>query len=311
MCGGGRKAKAFFRLVRRSSSCAARKIDAVCSQADKASPTHPNKQASQQAPSNLTMSALNRSQTTKHTDGENARKHWSKSIDENVLAIGEFNAISADTQFVKRADITIDSSEDRQTVIQAVPIKGQAEKWCTSEESIYTFVRNGKIMKIGGTRVSMKERFGSYLCGHHVPQREKSGKMSVTNAYLYHTIEADLLDNEDSNWELYTFPLPPQEITVDFMGKKRVIRAQIYHGLESHAIEEYRKITGSNPQFSANSDPKYASSLKKMNVGELVAKCVELGLEPNSSNKVKNGPNKGNVKTKLRGELVRLIMEKN
>jgi hypothetical protein len=246
----------------------------------------------------------------KHKDGEKARKEWAKPIDEDVMSIKEFNEINSDTQFVKRANIVIDSSEERQTVIQAIPIRGETEKWSTSEESIYTFVRNGKIMKIGGTRVSMKERFGSYLCGHHVPQRKKSGKMSVTNAYLYHTIEADILNNEDSVWEIYTFPIPSQEITINFMGKQRIIKAQIYHGLESHAIEEYRKIAGTNPQFSANSDPKYASKIKNMAICQLIDECETLELDPYTTTLYVSGKNKGNPKPKSKDDLVQMIMDK-
>ena len=245
----------------------------------------------------------------KHQAGVKARKEWSKPVDEKALTIWKFNTISSDTQFVKRADIVLDSSPDRQTVIQAIPIAEQIDKWCTSEESIYTFVRNGKIMKIGGTRVSMKERFGSYLCGHHVPQREKSGKMSVTNAYLYHTIEADLLANDDSKWEIFTFPIPPQEITVEFMGKALSIKAQIYHGLESHAIDEYRKVAGSNPQFSVNSDPAYRQKIKKMKHAELLRECESAGFDPYQSVKVKSGPNKGKAKPKLVGELRLMLTE--
>ena len=244
---------------------------------------------------------------SKHQAGVKARLVWSKPVEETARTICQFNTISSDTQFVKRADIVLDSSTDRQTVIQAIPIAEHLDKWCASEESVYMFVRNGKIMKIGGTRVSMKERFGSYLCGHHVPQRDKSGKMSVTNAYLYHTIEADLLENDDSKWEIYTFPIPPQEITLEFMGKEMRIKAQIYHGLESHAIEEYRKLAGCNPQFSVNSDPAYRQLIKKMNKEQLIIECETMGLYPYQSITYKGGVNKGKARPMTIPQLVMML----
>ena len=48
---------------------------------------------------------------------------------------------------------------------------------------------NDYIIKIGGTRTGLKERCGSYLCGHHVEERDKSGDCSKTNAYIYNTFE--------------------------------------------------------------------------------------------------------------------------
>jgi hypothetical protein len=48
---------------------------------------------------------------------------------------------------------------------------------------------NGYIIKIGGTRTGLKERCGSYLCGHHIEERDKSGDCSKTNAYIYNTFE--------------------------------------------------------------------------------------------------------------------------
>ena len=50
-------------------------------------------------------------------------------------------------------------------------------------------------MKIGGSRTGMKKGGTYILCGYCVPESKKKNgenfakKMSVTNAYLYHTIE--------------------------------------------------------------------------------------------------------------------------
>ena len=45
------------------------------------------------------------------------------------------------------------------------------QDWNLNAKVIYAIVRDGKIMKLGGTRTGMKDRWGSYLCGHCVPQR--------------------------------------------------------------------------------------------------------------------------------------------
>ena len=56
----------------------------------------------------------------------------------------------------------------RQTIIKAV---ADHPDWNSEIEAIYAIVRDGKIMKLGGTRNGMKKRWGSYKCGHCVPER--------------------------------------------------------------------------------------------------------------------------------------------
>ena len=45
------------------------------------------------------------------------------------------------------------------------------------------------IVKIGGTRTGLKGRVSSYLCGHHIEERGKSGDCSKTNGFIYNTME--------------------------------------------------------------------------------------------------------------------------
>lgn len=134
--------------------------------------------------------------------------------------------------------------------------------WKQAGEYIYAIVKDGVVMKIGGTRTSMAERFGSYLCGHCVPQRNKKngdpypGKMSVTNAHLYHTIEHDLLENE-GKWEFWCWKLPVTTVQVEIMGVPTEIIAQTFHAYESRCMEKFREITGHIPQLCDNADPSY------------------------------------------------------
>ena len=55
--------------------------------------------------------------------------------------------------------------------------------------SIYIFTINNYIVKIGGTRNGLKDRTNSYLCGHYILERGKSGKCSITNAFIYNTFD--------------------------------------------------------------------------------------------------------------------------
>ena len=146
----------------------------------------------------------------------------------------------------------------RNTVVKAVP---DHQDWNTKCEGIYAIVRNGKIMKLGGTRTGMKDRWGSYLCGHYVPQRTKKdgspypGKMSVTNAFLYHTIEDGLLRGED--WKFYLWKLPTVQVTVDILGEPTIVIAQTYHAYESKIMQKFSRVAGAIPLLCNNADPNY------------------------------------------------------
>lgn len=195
----------------------------------------------------------------KKKNGERAREVWRKILKEEPMALESFN-YSCGNKFKKCADLTLDNSEKRQTAIRAEPIEN--ESWKRNSESIYVFVKNGKIMKIGGTRTGMRNRWGSYLCGHCVPQRiaKKTGepfpgKMSVTNAHLYHTIEQGLIDGEI--WEIYNWELPTVKVMVEILGSQVEVIAQTYHAYESLCIKKFYELTGHIPQLCDNSDPNY------------------------------------------------------
>ena len=192
----------------------------------------------------------------KHKNGSEARRIWAKSIpNSGLLSITEFNNICGEV-FEKSADIIIDSAVKRQTVIACQPYNCDA--WKNPCENVYVIVRNGYIMKIGGSRTSMKDRFTSYLCGHQVTERGKSGKMSVTNAHIYHSIESDLLSSITRNkWEFYVWKLPVVSIEVDIFEEKTTIIAQTFHAYETKCIKKYQKHTGKLPPFCDNCDPEY------------------------------------------------------
>ena len=93
--------------------------------------------------------------------GEAARQHWKKPIVQSEMHIMHFHQLTGYV-FVKRANVVLDVDQKRNTCIKAEPIEGQGELWKKKNEHIYTMVRNNHVVKIGGTRVGMKERFGSY-----------------------------------------------------------------------------------------------------------------------------------------------------
>ena len=114
---------------------------------------------------------------------------------------------------------------------------------------------NGRIVKIGGTRIGLKGRVISYLCGHHIKERGKSGDCSKTNGFIYNTFDFYL--TMGCKIEMYGYELPKTEIIIEIFGKETKIIAQTYHAYESTFLEDYKKNYNTYPLLCDNCDPDY------------------------------------------------------
>lgn len=197
----------------------------------------------------------------KFTSGKLARDKWSKEIKHNDLnmTIQNFNEKCGNI-FQEVAQIILNDDPKKRITLDVVI--NNNELWNKKKEYIYIITRNDYIMKIGGTRVGMKERWVSYCCGFCVPQRKNKnnnnypGKMSVTNAYLYHTIEKDLLDYQ-STWKFYIWNLPIYTLEINIFGEQKKIIPQTFHIYETCCMEKYKKLVGKIPILCDNCDPLY------------------------------------------------------
>ena len=189
-------------------------------------------------------------------------KKWIKLIDENkTIKMEDYNRKD---YFVKVGDIVLDNDiaekgakigqKQRKTVIKLEPTINN-EDYKKKAEWIYIFLINGRIVKIGGTRDGIKGRFGSYLCGHHIPERGGSRDCSKTNGFIYNTFEFYL--NLGCKVEIYGYEIPVEEIKRVVFGKEITIKIQSYHGYESVLIGEYSKTYGFVPILCDNCDPDY------------------------------------------------------
>jgi hypothetical protein len=149
---------------------------------------------------------------------------------------------------------TKQGQKKRNTLIQFIP-KISNEEFNKKNEWLYLLIINGRIVKIGGTRTGLKGRVVSYLCGHHIEERGKSGDCSKTNGFIYNTFEFYL--QLGCKIEMYGYKLPKTQITIEIFEKKTNITAQTYHAYESTFLEDYKKIYNEYPILSDNCDPDY------------------------------------------------------
>lgn len=185
-------------------------------------------------------------------------KDWIKNLHLNEeLFIDDFQL---QDYFKKVADVVEDKEVNRKgekcrnTVIKFIPSIDKIE-WDANNEWIYIIAVNRRIVKIGGTRTGLKGRVSSYLCGHHVPQRGKSGKCSITNGFVYNTLDYNL--RQGHNIEMYGYKIPQQECEVIVFGLTKKVKAQVYQAYETICLEEYKKQVGRYPILSDNADPNY------------------------------------------------------
>lgn len=189
-------------------------------------------------------------------------KKWIKllPIKKTVL----FNDYNRKDYFTLIANVVLDNEvfesgkkigqKKRNTVIQFVPTISN-EDFNEKTEWLYIFLINDRLVKIGGTRTGLKGRVSSYLCGHHVEERGKSGDCSKTNGFIYNTFEFYL--NLGCKIEMFGYKLPKTEFTIEIFGKPTKITAQTYHAYESTFLEDYKKMYNDYPLLSDNCDPDY------------------------------------------------------
>ena len=157
---------------------------------------------------------------------------------------------------IRASSIVLDSHAKRRTMLR---LEGPGSN---AEDIVYILTKDDKIMKMGSTRGTWESRWGSYLCGHFVPQRTNTkgknypGKMSVTNAQVYHCILKDLMEH-DSKWEVYIWEIPKMKVTREILGETVEMVPQWCHIYESVIIKKYKDMVGNIPAMCVKSDPKY------------------------------------------------------
>jgi len=187
-------------------------------------------------------------------------KNWIKLISINNTI--KYETYNRKNYFIPIADIILDKElstrkkiiKKRNTLIQFIP-KISNETFNKKTEWLYLLVINNNIVKIGGTRIGIKGRVISYLCGHHIKERGKSGDCSKTNGFIYNTLVFYL--QLGCKIEMYGYELPKTEIIIDIFNEKRNIIAQTFHFYESIFLEDYKKKYNNYPALNDNCDPYY------------------------------------------------------
>lgn len=117
------------------------------------------------------------------------------------------------------------------------------------QELIYLICIDGKIVKIGGTYVGMKNRQASYNAGSQ--KARNKGTCSVTNYNVTQAQYAALSDGKTVEWYIYEVPEHPIIIS-DVFGDPEKAMPKTYHTYETKLHNIYKNITGHYPPLSKN-----------------------------------------------------------
>ena len=186
-------------------------------------------------------------------------KNWIKRLNlSNTINIQQYNRLG---YFKEVATIVVDNEvsgpnqkKKRNTVIQFIPSIPEDE-WADKNEWLYLLVVNERIVKIGGTRTGLKSRAASYLCGHHIPERGKSGDCSKTNGYIYNTFDFYL--GLGCKIQMYGYKLPTIITELKILDNIVNVKPQTYHAYESAFLDDFKKHYNGYPPLSDNCDPDY------------------------------------------------------
>jgi hypothetical protein len=188
---------------------------------------------------------------------------WIKLINNNQTA--NYDEYHRKSSFKLVANIKLDTEihakgknkgrKARNTLIMFEPTIDSVEFNNDETEWIYILTINNRIVKIGGTRTGLKGRVGSYLCGHHIKERGKSGDCSNTNAYIYNTFV--FYSKLNCDIKMYGLKLPKTEVEIDILDKRVKVIAQTYHAYETIYMTDYQEKYNMVPVLCDNCDPKY------------------------------------------------------
>ena len=195
-----------------------------------------------------------REKLMKKMSGENVDySYWVKNLDGNVgMKINDYdyfdNFIKVGDFKLKKDKLDLEVSKEMETL------------YSKRQNLIYIITRKDEILKIGGTKVGMKNRMSSYKCGYYIKERRNNkgenypGKMSATNAYVYHSIY-HYTKYEKDTFSLHIYPIEDIYVEIEIFGKKKKIKTQIYDEWEKQALDIYIEKFRKMPVLCNNSHP--------------------------------------------------------
>ena len=142
----------------------------------------------------------------------------------------------------------IDGENFDRVLVDYVAVCGKEDDYKNTVGKVYAIVFDGKIVKIGQTSNTLKDRFVSYACGTR--EYRKRGTCSVTNYHLMESAYAVL--KSGGKVEVYSYTIPMITKNINVFGKKKKVMCKVAHEYENTLLGLYETQVGRYPVLSSN-----------------------------------------------------------
>jgi len=132
-------------------------------------------------------------------------------------------------------------------------VSQKSEQKDKSSGWVYLITINDKIVKIGGTKTSLKARFGSYSAGTR--KNRKSGTCSTTNYIVSECFRKVFEQSKDNKIMIYGAPIDTPKVSIQVLGSQVCLsemKIDLYTEFETRYIQEYIEQFKSSPILSFN-----------------------------------------------------------
>jgi len=143
----------------------------------------------------------------------------------------------------------IDGEDFDKILVDYIPIKGMDNYFANNKGMCYIIAFDGKVVKIGMTKGSLRYRITSYACGTRSYRAD--GTCAVTNFHLMEACYGAIRNGVKIELYGYNIEIPTIEVNV-FGEMKNIEITEIACNWEEAALNKYKKIKGSNPVLSTN-----------------------------------------------------------
>lgn len=156
--------------------------------------------------------------------------------------------LNTNENFPKSRRKKINNKDFDGILVDYLPVSGSEFDWHMVPSKVYAITFDEKIVKIGQTSKTLKDRFGSYACGTR--QYRERGTCSTTNFHLMEAAYAAIMMGQDVS--VYSFDVPKEVMELEVFGETVKEPVRIAHIYENVLLNQYKKIVGKFPVFSSN-----------------------------------------------------------
>lgn len=166
-------------------------------------------------------------------------------------------------EFVKTADAVLNIAENfpnstrefikgttfDKKLVDFLPVRSQMHMVNKHNGIIYAIVFDGKIVKLGMSSTTLKDRLQSYNCGTRAA-REK-GTCSTTNFHIIESIYGAIL--RGIKVEIYSYHITSPTVTINMWNDEVPVKmTAVAKEFEKTLLQKYKEITGTYPWLSFN-----------------------------------------------------------